>query len=289
MPCQIEVEVLQGLSSMTFTENLSYYIQRIGDGGGMTPTDLFVWSLILLASLTLSCLIVFFITLYVIRIRHARDLNPRPRKMVWGTRQFIPLFVFGHPRRWMAFRSRNLGVVRNALGLSNAEVCSWEQGLSKASESSLFITPPIRGWILVFGHYLPNPTDDIDQFYRFMRGVSNEVGEVQYFCLDSVVSEHAWVRLIDGNIIRAYVWSETTLWDEGAVSAAETSLQMKCFEYGSQLEENSSLEYLPLLQHNVDHLHALAARWSLDPLRVEPKDFTSEFGLTGEMDSLRAN
>jgi hypothetical protein len=61
---------------------------------------------------------------------------------------------------------------------------------------------------------------------------------------------------------------------------------MHAFDYGDQLETESLTELNRKLEHNVEHIHALAARWSLDPLRVEPKDFTSEFGLTGEIDQL---
>ena len=140
--------------------------------------------------------------------------------------------------------------------------------------------------MLVFGHYLPNPSEDIDTFYKYMRNLSKEVGEVQFFCLDARFHEHGWVRLIDGNVVRSYVWAESVLWNEGSPSSAECSLRMHAFDYGDQSETESLTELNRKLEYNVEHIHALAARWSLDPLRVEPKDFTSEFGLTGEIDQL---
>jgi len=276
---------------MALWDKVESFIKSLFSGNSIAGADLVVWLMILLAAVTLSCLVVFFVTLHFIQRNRHQPLQiiPRRRQSLWKTRQPIPLYVFGQPRRWMAFHTRNMGVVRNALGVTNAEVCSWEQGLTKATERNLFITPPIRGWVLVFGHYLPNPSDDIDAFYAFMRSVSAEVGEVQFFCLDAVVQEHAWVRLIDGNVVRSYVWAEGPLWNEGPTSSAELSLRMHCFDYGFKPEEpenfNEALQ--EMLEHNVSNLHALAARWSLDPLRVEPKDFASEFGLTGEMDHLQ--
>jgi hypothetical protein len=62
---------------------------------------------------------------------------------------------------------------------------------------------------------------------------------------------------------------------------------MHAFDYGFQASEIPEHELHEKLDHNTNQVHALAARWSLDPLRVEPKDFASEFGLTGEMDRLQ--
>ncbi len=273
---------------MSFVEKLNAYVKSLTAGGSLAGVDLMVWCLLLLTALAITCLVIFFLTLSYIRKQRRNEISvaPRRRRSLWRNRNPIPMYVFGQPRRWMAFRTRNMGVVRNALGVTNAEVCSWEQGLSKATERNLFITPPIRGWILVFGHYLPNPSDDIDTFYKLMRNVSTEVGEVQFFCLDAVVHEHAWVRLIDGNVVRSYVWAESVLWNEGKPSSAELSLRMHSFDYGDQSDTESLADMNQKLEYNLEHLHALAARWSLDPLRVEPKDFASEFGLTGEMDQL---
>lgn len=274
---------------MAIMERIQVFLKTLTVGDPLGRTDLLMWSVILLGSMFACCLAVFFLTMYVFRRQRHSDLPilPRNRKSLWKTPLPIPTHVFGQPRRWMAFRTRNLGLVRNALGVTNAEVCSWEQGLCKATERNLFIAPPIRGWVLVFGHFLPNPSDDVDAFYGFMRNVSSVVGEVQFFCMDVVMREHAWVRLIDGNVVRSYAWSESTLWNEGRSSSAEISLQMHAFDYGFQASEIPEHELHEKLDHNTNQVHALAARWSLDPLRVEPKDFASEFGLTGEMDRLQ--
>ncbi|MDA7671928.1 hypothetical protein N8663_00175 [Verrucomicrobia bacterium] len=273
---------------MSFFEKLSDYVKTLTAGGSLAGVDFIMWYLLLVIATTIIAIAAYFLTVSYIRkpLRHEISAIPPRRSSLWRSHYSIPKYVFGQPERWMAFRTRNIGTVRNALGLTNTEVCSWQQGLSKATERHLFITPPIRGWVLVFGHYLPNPSEDIDTFYKYMRNLSKEVGEVQFFSLDARVHEHGWVRLIDGNVVRSYVWAESVLWNEGRPSSAECSLRMHAFDYGDQLETESLTELNRKLEHNVEHIHALAARWSLDPLRVEPKDFTSEFGLTGEIDQL---
>jgi hypothetical protein len=269
---------------MSLLERVQSVIKASHEG-----TDLLFWCLLFFATVSVCCPAVFFITLHFLKrqggqgLQGIRGSRPAP----WVSRRPIPLHVFGQPRRWMAFRTRNMGMVRNALGVNNAELCTWQQGLSHVGMRHLFIAPPIRGWILVFGHLLPNPTDDIDRFYAFMRDVSSEVGEVQFFCLDTALQEHAWVRLIDGNVVRSYVWAEEPLWNEGSESSAERSLRMQSFDYGFRVSDAFGTEWRDKVEHNITNLHALAARWSLDPLQVEAKDFASEFGLSGEVDPLR--
>ena len=45
----------------------------------------------------------------------------------------------------------------------------------------LFIAPRINGWILVFGSDLPDPSDDVDQCFHFVTGLSRKLGHVQLF------------------------------------------------------------------------------------------------------------
>src|SRR4051812_12134046 len=66
--------------------------------------------------------------------------------------------LIGRPSSWLAIKSRNLKAVQSALGLHNAKPCSWIEGL--AGDEKLFIAPPIKGWIIVLGSGLPEPSDD---------------------------------------------------------------------------------------------------------------------------------
>src|SRR5262245_20211437 len=68
--------------------------------------------------------------------------------------------LFIRPSSWLAVKSRNLRAVQSALGLHNAKPCSWIEGL--ASDEKLFIAPPVKGWIIVLGSALPEPSDDVD-------------------------------------------------------------------------------------------------------------------------------
>jgi predicted metal-dependent HD superfamily phosphohydrolase len=81
---------------------------------------------------------------------------------------------------------------------------------------------------------------------------------------DALRHHHAWVRVENGNVHRAYAWVNETAWNQGPKTLAEIELNMKCFNYGEasewayQTTEESAAA-------NVDKVPALAARWSIDP------------------------
>ena len=92
----------------------------------------------------------------------------------------------------------------------------------------------------------------------------------------------------DSKVVRAYAWSDQTLWQEGPVSAAEAYLGMVCYDYAEDGPMHASYEIDPILDHNLSQIHGLAARWSLDPMSVRPSDLAAECGWSGEWHSVRA-
>jgi len=188
--------------------------------------------------------------------------------------------MFRRPDCWLAIKSRSLVAVQSALGLHNPKPCSWWEGLSEADK--LFIAPPVKGWILVLGSGLPEPSDDVDRFFRFVVEVSRKLGQVQFFCANRIVHSHAWVRADGGRIVRAYAWADHTLWKQGNPTRAEKELELKCFDYGEAAERNS-FGQPDAVALNVDKLPLLAARWSLDPARIDQRFLENECGIAGEI------
>src|SRR5216683_1429788 len=88
-------------------------------------------------------------------------------------------FFFRRPACWLAVKNRNVLAVQSALGLHNPKPCSWIEGL--AGEEKLFIAPPVKGWVLVIGSGLPDPSEDVDVCFRFVRELSRKLGQVQFF------------------------------------------------------------------------------------------------------------
>jgi hypothetical protein len=166
------------------------------------------------------------------------------------------------PGSWLAIRSSNTHHIREALALRSPAL-PWSEALSRARERSLQVSQPVDGWTLVVGGALPDPLMDVDGLYRFLLELSRETGEVQYFSLDRVLGFHAWARVKDGRVLRAYAWAGQTVWNEGRMTLDERLLGLRCHEYGVEPPELEYGQTSPEFT-NSDRVPLLARRWGID-------------------------
>jgi hypothetical protein len=210
--------------------------------------------------------------------RRARTAELKIRQM-----EKIPLFqsAFGsRPTTWLAVRSLNPKAVQAALGLDHFAPCPWAEGMMGGH--GFFIGQPVNGWIIVTGSGLPDPGRDVDVCFYFLTGLSRKFGHVQFFQAERTLHHHAWIRVENGAVTRAYAWAGETVWNEGPKTAAETELSMKCFGYGEHPPANSwaAAEWTAT---NVAKVPLLAARWSLDPARIDERLRNHAGGVAGEL------
>ena len=191
-----------------------------------------------------------------------------------------PLF-FDNPRAWLAIKSDDPRQVQAALKLHHAVACSWSEGLERAAAENLFVSPPIAGWVLVFGTSLPEPGDDIDDFHAFIRNLSRQVGLVLYFSAQPVFYHHAWIKVLDGQVVRAYAWGDQTLWNQGDLTQAEHDLLLRTRPYGDP-PADSLPRVREAARRNCDKVPQLAARWSIDPKSIDMNFLSQETGIAGE-------
>jgi len=182
------------------------------------------------------------------------------------------------PSSWLAIRSRDMVAVQIALGLRNAKPCSWAEGLVSARR--LFIAPPVNGWTLVFGSGLPDPGDDVDGAFRFLRELSRKLGHVQFFQAEPLLQHHAWVMAEFGRIVRAYAWAGATVWNQGVKTSAETALGVKCFAYG-EIPSADEWTIAEFIVANVEKVPQIARRWSLDPAEIDLRTLANAQGIAG--------
>jgi hypothetical protein len=178
------------------------------------------------------------------------------------------------PECWLAIRSVSPEAVKEALGLNHAEPCSWAEGL--AGDREFFISPRVHGWVIVTGRGLPHPGDDVDATFLFLTALSRQLGHVQFFHADRIMHHHAWARLDDGTVTRAYAWAGETVWSQGIETLPEIEVGVKTFAYGDHAATILDGEM------NFDKVPLLAARWSIDPARVKLNSFRQSIGLAGE-------
>jgi len=230
---------------------------------------------LLLLAVSLGSAMVFLL------VRHARRRHGMGNSAMQKPFASVPLrrrsFV-ARPTCWLAVKGRSGRAVQSALALHHVKPCSWMQGL--AGEAKLFVAPPVKGWILVFGSGLPEPQEDVDACYRFVVELSRRLGHVQLFSASRILHHHAWVRADSGRIIRAYAWSGRALWVQGPRTAPEKELGLACMEYTDVPDENFGLP--ERIVANVDKVPMLAARWSLDPATIDEHFLEHECGIAGE-------
>jgi hypothetical protein len=243
-----------------------------------------MWLLSVLAFVILMAgLMVFMVIHWRNRKSEFDPAEPHPPDHPLPALPSAPAHQFAAKRAtsWLCIKSASVRGVQSALSLHNPKPCSWAEGLSSDHDQSLFISPPIAGWILVIGPALPDPSDDVDVCYRFLADLSRKLGQVQFFHINSVLNHHAWVRTDSGHVVRAYAWAGKTLWNQGPLTPAERALQMRCHDYCETAEPAlfSSMEAAPT---NADKVHLLASRWSLDPADVGWRGAGNERGIIGD-------
>jgi hypothetical protein len=210
------------------------------------------------------------------RMRPGRPTTLRPRPVF----PLLQLSYAPRPASWLAIRSRNPQAVREALGLDHFTPCPWVEGLTGGH--GFFIGAPVNGWIIVTGSGLPDPGNDADDCFYFLTDLSRKLGQVQFFLAERVLQHHAWVRLENGAVTRAYAWAGETVWNQGAKTAAETDLSMKCFGYGEHpnAAAQAATEWMA---GNVAKVPLLAAHWSLDPARINVRHLRKHVdGIAGD-------
>jgi hypothetical protein len=168
------------------------------------------------------------------------------------------------PPCWLAIRSVSPEAVRAVL----------------ADKTAFLISPHTNGWVIVSGSGLPCPGDDVDECFRFLLGLSRELGHVQYFYAEPFAAHHAWARLDDGCVTRAYAWAGETVWNQGPPTLAENTLALKCFAYGDEAGSGSWTTN-EAAAANLEKIPLLATRWSLDPATLPRGD-----GIAGESSRL---
>ena len=180
----------------------------------------------------------------------------------------------------MAVRATDPEAVQAALGLNQPTPCSWTEGMT--GERKFFIGP--RGERLDHRHRLRPAESELrrGRVFPFPRqnqpassatcNFSTRTG----FCI--ITPGRGWKTAC---VTRAYAWAGETVWNQGAKTPAETELSMKCFGYGEEPNADSwaAVEWTAA---NVGKVPLLAARWSLDPARINERARNHADGIAGE-------
>jgi hypothetical protein len=238
----------------------------------------FVLIVVLLLASALACLAIVHVRAHrKEKERHHRllpDDEPEDTGVAFSA-------VADTPCRWLAVQGVKPEALVNAFRLENLNECSWSEGMTDSDEERLFVAPPIDNWILIFGESLPDPAEDIDRCFRFLHHLSLDLGHVQFFSFNRALGYHAWAKLCQGSVVRAYAWAGETLWNQGTPSRAELSLKMRCPDY-FEYDDLSWQEQHQFSHENIERISNLASRWSVDPSAIDARRMTPYPGFSGD-------
>lgn len=196
---------------------------------------------------------------------------------------------FGFKIAWLAVPSIEPLTVAKVLRIGPVDQAEWFEGIEKAYASSVFVSPPVSGWILVVSRQLLTVRQA--GWCDFMENTSSKLGEVQYFSTHRVVDLHVWAKARDGIILRACAYSgASVLMNIGEMTEEERllgfhfrqpagAITQKPVQDDQGLEDlwNDDTADFP----DEQDVMSVAGMWSIDPTRLE--SYSSQgTGILGE-------
>lgn len=197
--------------------------------------------------------------------------------------------AFGYKMAWLAVRTRDTDRVAQALGLADLERCNWSSGIGSVYDATLgsdriFISPPVNGWTFVVGLSLPHPVGSafVDKSTPLLLDLGTAFAEAQYFFTFPLIDFYAWGRVINGKLVRAFAISdEGIVWNKGKATKEEKALGLKLFELRGVRGRKGDAGGEMILYPTEDHVMTIAARWSIDPTKLERNAGEPALGFIG--------
>lgn len=158
-------------------------------------------------------------------------------------------YAFGYKTGWLAVHADSHEQVVTALGLRRTEDVDWAEGVRRAYEEGVLVTPPVNGWVLAMGRDILVGPPDITRLSRVLDT------EVQRFASHRVSDAYEWGRASSGALLRQILTTMQGSWTaEGEPTEVERQLGLETAESindGPGLDEEIVLE--------------IAGAWSIDP------------------------
>lgn len=192
---------------------------------------------------------------------------------------------FGYKTEWLAVRHDDADAVMAALGLEGIRPASWAEGTWAMHEGRIFVTPPMRGFVLVAGSVL-----GLSVKYglsRITHRLSEALdAEVMGFVSHRHVDVYGWARATGGVVERSYLEGENgTISSEGEPPPEEHALHTERLAARAALEPQEvtiitvggamtkkvldAPDASDRLWADQEVVRRLAAAWSLDPLAFD--------------------
>ena len=199
---------------------------------------------------------------------------------------------FGYKNAWLAVKADDPQAVARVLELEDLQPANWRTGLAAAYDhydTHVFVTPSVSGWVLVVGMALPDSGEPgwADKCTPLLEKLGRKYDPAFYFGTHRVAEYHAWARVDQGRITRAYAYSGDkgiTIWNEGPQTKAERDLHLDFF--ADDAPPGQSHEYYDrkdLRYPQEDDVINLAGAWSINPARLEDMNLPPSSGFVARV------
>jgi hypothetical protein len=196
----------------------------------------------------------------IAKVRRTHSVYPRRKDLVPD----LPV-PFGYKCAWYAARAEDPLGVASRLKLRQIKPSTWAEGVEDAYEASVFVTPPVRGWILAAGTGLFPSPPAFEATSARIAALSRIQGHAFLFATDRVTETHIWARATNGVLVRGYGYSGESgevVWDFGPPTQEEADIDIE------SPDEQVVME--------------VARRWCVSPVDLPLPDSTVGLGVLGK-------
>lgn len=188
---------------------------------------------------------------------------------------------FGFKNKWLAVKSNSKEEVAKYLKLKKVRVSNWEKGVKHGYEKGVFITPEIKGWILVLGINISDL--EMQGTKDFLKKTSQEFGECQIFLTHRIIEYHFWGLAKNGIIQRLYSYVGES-GENKIIEGEPTAIERNYNLVNSFLEEANQDEYWEREDIKIpdeEMVMMIAESWSVNPTKISEFRNIGGIGLIG--------
>ena len=193
----------------------------------------------------------------------------------------------GYKTSWLAVEHATPLEVADALGLDERVSMDWTGGTAAAYRWGVFVARPTPTWTIAHSRiHLPYPLDATSpEFPQWLLSLSTRLGDLQFFTTDRIGDFHAWARIDDGRLTRAYCF----IGERGEVPhhlgertdiETEIGVGARWLEDGWQDWKETEWEDWFAAMPGESHVMRIAGAWGLCPLGI-PEEAVTEAGIHG--------
>lgn len=186
---------------------------------------------------------------------------------------------FGRRATWLALATDDPDRVAAELGLRTVLPANWQAGLEAAASEGVFVTPPVAGVVLAVGADLYGDGDYARIVPALLERLSRTFGRAAWFHTHDGLEHHGWGVAHDGELVRAFAWTETdgnVLW-QGEVT--DTEQLLGCYVDDPRDRSDDPMKWWP----DEALVLRIAGEWSIDPGSLTARALPPSAGLLGRL------